>query len=141
MRALVIASILLFFSGATYAQTSQQKYFLGFDRNDYPGDDAMKLLRKDFSLPATGSEIRRKPNPIPGLANANSSAHSVTVFSRFSMDRRLTNCTSSRIRSGALLMMLTRRSPRPSVRGFRMALSSFWTLKKAADLNPYSKRI
>src|SRR5579871_268886 len=50
MRALVIASILLFFSGATYAQTSQQKYFLGFDRNDYPGDDAMKLLRKDFSF-------------------------------------------------------------------------------------------
>lgn len=26
------------------------RYFLGFDRNDYPGDDAMKLLRKDFAF-------------------------------------------------------------------------------------------
>ncbi len=27
-----------------------QQYFLGFDRNDYPGDDAMKLLRKEFAF-------------------------------------------------------------------------------------------
>jgi hypothetical protein len=26
------------------------RYFLGFDRNDYPGDVAMKLLRKDFAF-------------------------------------------------------------------------------------------
>jgi len=28
--------------------TPQQQSFLGFDRNDYPGDDPMKFLRKDF---------------------------------------------------------------------------------------------
>ena len=28
--------------------TSPQQSFLGFDRNDYPSDDAMKLLRKEF---------------------------------------------------------------------------------------------
>src|SRR5579883_3126365 len=26
------------------------RYFLGFDRNDYPGDAAMKVLRKDFAF-------------------------------------------------------------------------------------------
>jgi glycoside hydrolase-like protein len=29
---------------------STQRYYLGFDRNDYPGDDAMKLLHRDFSF-------------------------------------------------------------------------------------------
>src|SRR5215468_3540867 len=28
--------------------TVPQQSFLGFDRNDYPGDDPMKFLRKDF---------------------------------------------------------------------------------------------
>jgi hypothetical protein len=48
----IAASVLLliFFAGTASPQSSQQKYFLGFDRNDYPGDDAMKLLRKDFSF-------------------------------------------------------------------------------------------
>lgn len=27
-----------------------QQFFLGFDRNDYPGDEAMKLFRKDFAF-------------------------------------------------------------------------------------------
>ncbi|HKW61052.1 MAG TPA: glycoside hydrolase domain-containing protein [Candidatus Acidoferrum sp.] len=27
-----------------------EKSYLGFDRNDYPGDDGMKLLRKDFAF-------------------------------------------------------------------------------------------
>jgi hypothetical protein len=51
MRTLVVAVFSLFvLSGVASPQTSQQKYFLGFDRNDYPGDEAMKLLRKDFSF-------------------------------------------------------------------------------------------
>ena len=30
--------------------TPPQQSFLGFDRNDYPGDDAMKFLHKDFAF-------------------------------------------------------------------------------------------
>ena len=29
-------------------QETPPRTYLGFDRNDYPGDDAMKLLRRDF---------------------------------------------------------------------------------------------
>ena len=50
MRTSVIAILLFFFSGTASAQSSQQKYFLGFDRNDYPGDEAMKSLRKEFAF-------------------------------------------------------------------------------------------
>src|SRR5262249_35053950 len=51
MRSLSAATLLLvFLPGSAVPQSSQQKYFLGFDRNDYPGDAAMKLLHKDFSF-------------------------------------------------------------------------------------------
>jgi len=51
MRVSTAAALLLaLLLGIASPQTSQQKYFLGFDRNDYPGDDAMKLLRKDFAF-------------------------------------------------------------------------------------------
>lgn len=46
------ATLLLFVlfaaSSASTPQEAAQNYYLGFDRNDYPGDDAMKLLRRDF---------------------------------------------------------------------------------------------
>lgn len=32
------------------SQSPEQRLFLGFDRNDYPGEDAMRLLRKDFAF-------------------------------------------------------------------------------------------
>jgi len=41
---------LLSLPGACSPNSSPGKFFLGFDRNDYPGDDAMKLFRKDFSF-------------------------------------------------------------------------------------------
>jgi len=51
MRAPAAAALLLvFLPGVASPQSAHQKYFLGFDRNDYPGDEAMKLLRKDFSF-------------------------------------------------------------------------------------------
>ena|SRR5215467_15407386 len=51
MRTLATLVLLLFFFFVpAFPQSSTQKYFLGFDRNDYPGDDAMKLFRKDFSF-------------------------------------------------------------------------------------------
>ena len=48
-----VAVILLSLSlvpGLTSSHSPQQKFFLGFDRNDYPGDDTMKLFRKDFAF-------------------------------------------------------------------------------------------
>src|ERR1051325_7939113 len=50
MRSLVISVLLLLLVPAATSPQSTQQPFLGFDRNDYPGDDAMKLLRKDFSF-------------------------------------------------------------------------------------------
>ncbi|GAC1633140.1 MAG: hypothetical protein NVS9B14_07360 [Candidatus Acidiferrum sp.] len=48
-----IAAFLLLLTsvpGAISAPAPQEKFFLGFDRNDYPGDEAMKLLRHDFAF-------------------------------------------------------------------------------------------
>ena len=43
---LLLLATTLLFCRASLAQ----QYFLGFDRNDYPGDEAMKQFRKDFSF-------------------------------------------------------------------------------------------
>jgi len=40
--------LLLFVPVGAVPQSESPKSFLGFDRNDYPGDDAMKLFRKEF---------------------------------------------------------------------------------------------
>lgn len=52
--ALALAAIAtLFASGAQVnpsADAHSPRFYLGFDRNIYPGDDAMKLLRKDFAF-------------------------------------------------------------------------------------------
>lgn len=44
------AALLVFSVSLTFAPSpaQSQQYFLGFDRNEYPGDGAMKQLRKDF---------------------------------------------------------------------------------------------
>jgi hypothetical protein len=42
--------LLLFVPHASTPRPAATASFLGFDRNDYPGDDAMKLLHKDFSF-------------------------------------------------------------------------------------------
>jgi len=42
--------LLTFVPGAPSPKTPERQFFLGFDRNDYPGDSAMKLLRKNFSF-------------------------------------------------------------------------------------------
>lgn len=50
----LIAAAILFVSAAQGhvppMPERAEKSYLGFDRNDYPGDDAMKLLRKDFTF-------------------------------------------------------------------------------------------
>lgn len=50
-RAAALLIVALFVTHSpSNAQEAPQDYYLGFDRNDYPGDDAMKLLRRDFSF-------------------------------------------------------------------------------------------
>ncbi len=59
----VIAAFLALFlllPGFTSPRSSPEKVFLGFDRNDYPGEDAMKFLRKDFSF--TSYWLSNPPN-------------------------------------------------------------------------------
>lgn len=48
--AFAIALLALLAPKSTSPQLPQQEFFLGFDRNDYPGDDAIKLLRKNFAF-------------------------------------------------------------------------------------------
>ena len=51
MRAFAtILALVLLVPAATWSQTPPQQFFLGFDRNDYPGDDAIRLFRKNFSF-------------------------------------------------------------------------------------------
>jgi len=45
---------LLFAVAAPRPQTSAPQAYLGFDRNDYPGDAALPILRKSFPSRATG---------------------------------------------------------------------------------------
>lgn len=40
----------LFVANSASNPQKAQHYYLGIDRNDYPGDDAMKLLRHDFAF-------------------------------------------------------------------------------------------
>ncbi len=50
---LVLAATLLAFGAHSQTPPSEAKQvrtYLGFDRNGYPGDEAMKLLRKDFTF-------------------------------------------------------------------------------------------
>lgn len=47
--ALLVAALFVANSAST-PQVAPHKYYLGFDRNVYPGDEAMKVLRKDFAF-------------------------------------------------------------------------------------------
>ena len=48
LRSVAVALLLLAFSAAAQTSSGQSAY-LGFDRNDYPGDQNLKLLRQTFS--------------------------------------------------------------------------------------------
>lgn len=56
---LLCASALSFSSFATNSLAQTQKTYLGFDRNIYPGDEAVKLLKKDFAF--TGYWLSQPP--------------------------------------------------------------------------------
>jgi len=45
-----VAVALFVANSASTPQEAPQRHYLGFDRNDYPGDDAMKLLRREFTF-------------------------------------------------------------------------------------------
>ncbi len=51
MRLLSTTFLALFLTLPLFSPAAQsQQYFLGFDRNDYPGDAAMKSFRKEFAF-------------------------------------------------------------------------------------------
>src|SRR5215467_8479713 len=47
---LALVSLLLLAATALCAQSTSQRSYLGFDRNEYPGDDALPILHKTFSF-------------------------------------------------------------------------------------------
>jgi hypothetical protein len=55
-RLLIALSTLLFFSATVFAQSTS---YLGFDRNEYPGDSSLKILRQTFSY--TGYWLNNPP--------------------------------------------------------------------------------
>jgi hypothetical protein len=50
IRTFAALILLMVIPAFAFAQAAEKKNYLGFDRNDYPGDEAMKLLRKNFSF-------------------------------------------------------------------------------------------
>jgi hypothetical protein len=50
MRVISFFFVLLLLCPSGFCPPPAVQSFLGFDRNDYPGDDAMKLLRKEFTF-------------------------------------------------------------------------------------------
>ena len=52
MRRLIflLAAMLLYGASALYGQEDRRRGYLGFDRNDYPGDEAMRELKKEFAF-------------------------------------------------------------------------------------------
>src|SRR5215475_14308444 len=50
MRVITALFVLLLLCPSGFCPQPAPQSFLGFDRNDYPGDDAMKLLRKEFAF-------------------------------------------------------------------------------------------
>src|SRR5579859_8064834 len=49
-RVAALSLVALFAASSVSTPQEHQHFYLGFDRNDYPGDEAMKLLRRDFSF-------------------------------------------------------------------------------------------
>lgn len=49
-RVSALSFVALFGAGSAPTAQEAPHYYLGFDRNDYPGDEAMKLLRRDFAF-------------------------------------------------------------------------------------------
>jgi hypothetical protein len=47
---LLVAAVVFASVAACTPQEAAPRCYLGFDRNDYPGDDAMKVLRHDFAF-------------------------------------------------------------------------------------------
>jgi Rv2525c-like, glycoside hydrolase-like domain len=50
MRVISFFFVLLLLCPSGFCPPPAVQSFLGFDRNDYPGDDVMKLLRKEFTF-------------------------------------------------------------------------------------------
>lgn len=49
-RVAALSLVVIFVANSASTSQESQHYYLGFDRNDYPGDEAMKLLRRDFAF-------------------------------------------------------------------------------------------
>jgi hypothetical protein len=56
---LVLAAVAMFFSARAFERSHQAATYLGFDRNDYPGDENLPALRKTFSF--TGYWLSNPP--------------------------------------------------------------------------------
>ena len=59
MRATLFLIVMLALTTATAIPSQSQSTFLGFDRNDYPGDASMQLLKKKFAF--TGYWLNNPP--------------------------------------------------------------------------------
>jgi len=115
---------------AAMSRSSSGKFFLGFDRNDYPGDAAMKLLRKEFSFTSywLGNPPGEKSIPVrkrelfarkAGALSAVSTAHFPPAPRRTTLSQ-----ARRRRRANPLLRALKKDFLRPVI---------FWILKKAAS--------
>ena len=115
------------------APSASASTYLGFDRNDYPGDENLKLLRQTFSYAGfwlnhpPGEEDQHLGREAAGVA-----------IGRLRISRAVQRTALRRIENsfpmpaGWANRMPRLPSPRRGAKAFPQERSSFWTRKKAA---------
>jgi len=123
---------LLFALPAPSPRTSAPRAYLGFDRNDYPGDAALAILRKSFSF--TGYWL----GPPPGEnSNSWSCKRELLRSQGFGFALLFAGPTSGRLRDDRTLSSRSPKIRKPQLRprAAKVSLqapSFFWTLKRVA---------
>lgn len=125
--ALMIASFFLALSGGHPAQAQTGDY-LGFDRNDYPGDVNLAALHQTFAFSGYWLTIRPARSRIPGRESTRSLRRRGSGFWFFLTDGFTKTCCITRRCWVSRTAKL--RSRPPGTKVFRRTPSFFWTSNK-----------
>src|SRR6266436_7759487 len=123
------------------SQTEGKTAYLGFDRNEYPGDETLVALRRKFSF--TGYWLNTPPgatgNSWAGKRDAARAAgFGFLVLFNGRLDAELKKKVT-RAHWASPMPQLPRRPP--GTKGSQLARSSFWTSKRAGACCPSRKPI
>jgi len=104
--------------------------YLGFDRNDYPGDSSLKLLRGKSLLRASGSTTHRARATIRGRGNAELFKNSVSASWSSSTVARLLRLGRLPMQLSWALLMVRWQSHQHATKDSQQERLSFSTKRK-----------